>query len=377
MSEIEIPEFWTDEMAEKAIEVFRSGIRFGGEETQRFETELADFCHTKYGVSANSGTSALMMALAAREIGPGSEVIMGANDYVGVLAAVVRAGATPIFVDTENDTANIAADQVEQAITDRTRAIVASHMYGHPCNLGPLASLSQQHDLFLIEDVAHALGSEFNGKRSGSIGHVGFSSFSGKHITIYGPGGGAVTDDAGLAEDMASLRDQGRGRKKEISFIRRTDRTWYDQKFVGFNMHMTEACAALGRFQLRWLDGFIERRREIAAHYNERFTAAGLPIDLPPERDYAKHSYLHYTIQTDDRDGLRDHLENNGIPFNILYPSALHDLQPVIEQFGDQRGNFPNAEKLVKRILTLRVGPRMTDEGIEKTVETVTNYFKG
>src|SRR5579862_8500512 len=246
----------TSDQRQKVLEVLETGKTYGGEDTERFETELAAWCGRRYGVTANSGTSICLLALDAKRIGTGDEVILPANGYVGVLAAVVKRGATPVFAEVDAETSNILPDAVAAAVTPRTRAVVAIHDYGFPCDMDPIMETARRHGLFVIEDAAHALGAEYKGRRAGGIGDMGFFSFSGKMISAFGPGGGAVTDDRDLAEGLASLRDQGRVRDERISFVRRTDTTWYDQRWVGYNKHMTELCAALARLDLRALPAF-------------------------------------------------------------------------------------------------------------------------
>ncbi len=365
-----------DEMREAATAVLQTGISYGGEDTQRFEVELAARCGRRYGVTTNSGTSVMMLTLDALGIGRGDEVIMAANAYVGVLAAVTKAGATPVFVEAEADTANIRPDATAAAATDRTRAVIPQHTYGFPCDMDAITEVARRLQLHVLEDAAHALGAEYKGRPAGSLGLAGFHSFSGKMITVFGPGGAAVTDDPRLAEDLASLRDQGRQRAEDISFIRRRDAGWYDLRHIGYNMHMTEMCAALGRIQLRLLDGFLAHRRRAAAYLTERFLDAGVPLRLPPERPWAKHAYLHYVVWTPLRDALRSFLRERGIETNIHYPAPLHLLGPVRERYGTASGQFPEAERLCRENLSLPVGPHLTDSMLERVADGVEAFFR-
>ena len=365
----------TPEQRGKALEILETGKTYGGEETERFEAELATWCSRRYGVTANSGTSICLLALDAKRIGPGDEVILPANGYVGVLAAVVKRGATPVFVEVDGETSNIMADAVSAAVTPRTRAVVAIHDYGFPSDMDPILETARRHDLFVIEDAAHALGAEYKGRPAGGVGDMGFFSFSGKMITVFGPGGGAVTDDRQLAEDLSSLRDQGRVRDERISFVRRTDSQWYDQRWVGYNMHLTELCAAMGRLDLRMLPQFVAHRRRAAAYYTTRFRDAGLPLQLPPSRPWAAPSYLHYTIWSPEREALRKALAARGIEAIALYPTPLHLLRPVMEQYKTRPNQFPVAERLCRETLSLPVGPHMTDEKLAYVADAVIGYF--
>jgi dTDP-4-amino-4,6-dideoxygalactose transaminase len=365
-----------DDMRRKALEVLETGTTYGGEETQRFEVELARRCGRRYGVTANSGTSVTMMVLDAQGIGPGDEIIMAANAYIGVLAAVVKLGATPVFVEAEDGTGNISPAAVAAAMTSRTRAIVPIHMYGFPCDMDPIVTAAATREVFVLEDAAHALGAEYKGRPVGGIGDAGFSSFSGKMISVFGPGGAMVTDDRRLAEGVSSLRDQGRLRDENVSFVRRTDAAWYDQRWIGYNMHMSEMCAALGRIQLRLLGEFTARRREAAAYYTQRFRDAGLPLMLPPARPWANPSYLHYAVWTPRRDALAAFLRARHIQVGIHYPRPLHLLEPVKARYGTREGQFPIAERLCRETMSLPVGPHMTLEMRGRVADSVIAFFK-
>jgi dTDP-4-amino-4,6-dideoxygalactose transaminase len=196
-------------------------------------------------------------------------------------------------------------------------------------------------------------------------------------MTIFGPGGVAITDDRQLAEDISSLRDQGRTRAEDISFVRRRDARWYDQKWVGYNMHMTEVCAGLGRVQLEMLPRFVSRRRENAAYLTRRLTDAGVPVALPPARPWSNPCYLHYVIFTSWRDALREHLRARGIETSIHYPAPLHVMEPIMTQFGTRPGQFPIAERVCRENLSLPVGPHMTPAMMDRLAGDVIAFFEG
>jgi dTDP-4-amino-4,6-dideoxygalactose transaminase len=265
---------------------------------------------------------------------------------------------------------------VAAAIGPRTRAILATHLYGHPCAVDELATIAAAHGLIVIEDFAHALGAKLHGKPMGSIGRVGFCSFSGKHITVFGPGGAAVTDDPALAEAMSSLRDQGRNRDHRISFIRRSDESWYDQERIGLNLHLSEVSAALGRHQLRQLPQWHAHRRAAASTYGSLFSDWGLPLELPPERAGVEHAYLHYTIKTPARDQLKAYLHERGIETQVHYPKALHHLEPVRRTWPDEGRNYPIADRVAARVLSLPVGPHLNRADIERIADGVRSYFQ-
>lgn len=366
-----------DEMRAAALAVLETGVSYGGDETQRFEAELAQRCGRRHGVAVNSGTSALLLILDACGIGAGDEVVMAANSYVGVLAAVARAGATPVFVDADLETANIQPDSVAAALTTRTRAVIPTHMYGFPSDMDAVAAAVRPQGPIVVEDAAHALGAAYRGRPVGALGTVAFFSFSGKMITVFGPGGAVVTDDRRAAEALSSLRDQGRARTEEVSFVRRRDPAWYDHTRLGYNVHLAELCAALGRIQLRMLDGFLTHRRQAAAYLTARFLDGGLPLRLPPARPWAAPAYLHYVVCTPERDALRAHLRQRGIETGIHYPVPLHLMRPVADRYGTRPGQFPVAERLCRESLSLPVGPHMTRAMLERLADAVIAFFTG
>jgi dTDP-4-amino-4,6-dideoxygalactose transaminase len=365
----------TDEVRSRVLGTLETGISYGGEETQRFEVELARWCGQRYGVTANSGTSVAMLALEASGVEPGTEVILPANGYVGVLAPVMKLGATPILVEVDADTANILPDAAIAAMTERTRALVPTHMYGFPCDMDAVTAAGRRAEVFVLEDAAHALGAAYKGRRAGGLGDAGLFSFSGKMITVFGPGGALVTNDEQLAETVSSLRDQGRRRSAEISFVRRTDAAWYDQSAVGYNMHLAEMCAAAGRVQLRLLPEFIAHRRRAADYYTGRFQEAEVPLRLPPQRPWAEPCYLHYVVHTPVRDRLQARLKTQGIQTSIHYPTPLHLLGPVRERYGTRAGEFPQAERLCRENLSLPVGPHMTPAMLGYVADAVVRFF--
>lgn len=367
----------SEEVKARVMAALELGTSYGGEETQRFESELAHWCGKRYGVSANSGTSVAHLALEAIGVGPGSEVILPANGYVGVVSPVVKLGATPVFVDPEPETANISPEAAEAAITSRTAAIIPTHMYGFPADMDGIVNVAGGKGIFFLEDAAHALGAQYKGRRAGGLGDAGFFSFSGKMITVFGSGGMLVTDDRRLAERVSSLRDQGRVRSEHISFIRRSDGAWYDQTDVGYNMHLTEMCAAAGRVEMRALQSYVTHRRRAAAYLTGRFRDAELPLQLPPERPWAAPCYLHYAVYTPRRDNLKEYLHERGIDTTIHYPVPLHLLTPIRERFDTREGQFPVAERLCGENLSLPVGPHMTPARLENLADTVIAFFSG
>ncbi len=220
-----------EEVRKTVLEVLERTPYYAGPETAAFEAELAAYCGVRHGVAANSGTSCLLLALLARGIGRGDEVILPSNTFVSVPECVLFAGATPIFTDVESD-GNLSRAIVERHLSPRTRAVLPVHMFGHPVDMDPIIDLARERGLYVIEDAAHALGARYKGRRAGSLGHVGFFSFAGKSITVCGQAGMAVTNDAALADAMAGLRVHG--------WDQEVGNVWHVAERVGLNLRTSE-----------------------------------------------------------------------------------------------------------------------------------------
>ncbi|MEE8575401.1 MAG: DegT/DnrJ/EryC1/StrS family aminotransferase, partial [Thermodesulfobacteriota bacterium] len=249
-----------------------------------FEERFAAFLGVRHATACSNGTAALHLALLATGIGPGDEVIVPSLTYVATANAVTYTGATPVFVDSEPDTWNMDASQVEPLITEKTRAIIPVPLFGHPCDMDAIIDIAKSHGLYVIEDAAEAIGSTYKGKRCGSIADISTFSFYGNKTITTGEGGMVVTDSDELAEKVRLLKGQG------MDPLRRY---WFP--VVGYNYRMTNVAAAIGLAQLESIDKFLAKRREIAAWYGEHLK--GIPgITLPIEKDYARHSYWIYSI---------------------------------------------------------------------------------
>ncbi len=322
-----------------------------GEYVKRFEQGFAAYCGVRYGVATHNGTVALHQALAALGIGPGDEVILPTLTFVATANAVVYTGATPVFVDSEPHTWNIDPEAVTQAITPRTRAIIAVHLYGHPADMDSLRALADQHGLTLIEDAAEAHGARYRGRRVGSLSDVAIFSFFGNKIITTGEGGMVLTDDSELAERCFFLENQARHKENPY---------WHPE--IGYNYRMTNLQAALGVAQLERIEELIAVRVRNAAYYGRRLTdIAGL--NPPPRAQWAENVYWMYTVLVEDeygmdRDTLMARLRQRGIDTRpAFYP--IHTL-PMYHQ--DQC--FPVAEELGRKGLNLPSGATLTPEQV-------------
>ncbi|MGQ0568888.1 MAG: DegT/DnrJ/EryC1/StrS family aminotransferase [Armatimonadota bacterium] len=355
-----------DEIRETVLRVLERTPYYAGPETAAFEAELAAYCGVGYGVAANSGTSCLLLALLARGVGPGDEVILPTNTFVSVPECVLFVGATPVLTDVEPD-GNVSRSIVERHLTSRTRAIVPVHMFGHPVDMDPLMELATARDLFVIEDAAHALGARYKGRRVGSLGHVGFFSFAGKSITVCGQAGMAVTGDANLAAEMSTRRVHG--------WQQRVGNVWHVAEKMGLNLRTSELLSAIGRVNLRKLDRWTAARASHAARYTASLSVGPAPVVLPATRADQEPGWLHYVIRAPRRDALRAHLDSRGIDTSIHYPVPFHR-QPAFHTLAPDPAVFPEAEAMAADMLTLPSHPWMTTDEVDYVAGAILDFYR-
>lgn len=327
-----------------------------GPEVERFEAEFAAYCGARYAVGVNSGTSALHLALLAAGVGPGDEVITVPFTFVATAAAIVYAGATPVFVDIDPASYTMDPAQLAQAITPRTKAILPVHLYGQPAEMDAIQSIAARHGLTVIEDAAQAHGAEYMGRRAGSMGQVGcFSFYPGKNLGAYGEGGAVTTNDPALARRLRMLRDWGTEQK-------------YHHELLGYNYRLDEIQAAILRVKLRHLDAWNEARRAHAARYNELL--ADGPVALPQARADSRHVYHIYAVRTACRARLQQALTEQGVQTGIHYPVPVH-LHPPFLAYDRGAGSFPHAEQAANEVLSLPMFAELTDEQVETVAVAV------
>jgi len=344
--------------AEYVLECVKTGWISGkGKFVSRFEEEFAAYLGVEHAVAVCNGTAALHLAVRALDIGPGDEVIVPTFTMIACANAIRYVGARPVFVDSEPRTWNLDPRQVEEKITDRTKAIMAVHIYGHPADMGPILELAEEHGLYVIEDAAEAHGAEYKGRKVGTFGHLACFSFYANKIITTGEGGMVVTDDAELAERLRRLRDQG----YNVEF-----RKWLIHDVVGYNYRMTNLQAAIGLAQLERVEELVEKRRRNASLYSSLLR--GLPgITLPPEEPWAKNVFWMYTILVDERafglgrDDLMRELEARGVDSRATF-CPIHLQPPYRAEYGHER--YPVAEDLGRRGLNLPSGNTLTEEQI-------------
>ena len=320
-----------------------------------FETDFAAYCHTTEAVGVNSGTSALHLALLAAGVGPGDEVITVPYTFVATVAAIEYSGATPVFVDVEPDYWTMDPAQIERAITPKTKAIVPVHLYGQPADMDPILEIARRRNLKVIEDACQSHGSEYKGRRCGSMGDLGcFSFYPGKNLGAYGEGGAVVTSDAALARRVRLLRAWG----EEVR---------YEHKYRAFNYRMDGVQGAVLGVKLRYLEAWTEARRSHAAEYARQLP--GTPAVTPVERPGTRHVYHVYVVRLPQRDGWRARLGEAGVQTGVHYPIPVH-LQPAYRDLGHTVGDFPVSERAAAEVLSLPMFPELTNEQIA-TVSTL------
>jgi dTDP-4-amino-4,6-dideoxygalactose transaminase len=331
-----------------------------GEEVTSFEKEFAAFCDSKYAVGVASGTAALHLALLACGIGPNDEVITVPNTFIATTEAISYVGAKIKFVDVDAETYTIDVSQVEKSVTDKTKAILPVHLYGHPADMGPIMQIAKAHNLKVIEDAAQAHGAQYKGRSVGAIGDVGcFSFFPAKNLGAYGDAGMVVTNNAEIAERVSLLRNHGRAEK-------------YGHLMEGYNYRLDALQAAILHVKLKHLEEWTEARRRNAKLYNALLT--GLQLELPKEAEWAKHVYHLYVVRCENRTKLQEALKNKGIATGIHYPIPLH-LQPAYANLELTKGVFPVTEECAETVLSLPMYPELTGEQIETITETIKNHF--
>ena len=333
-----------------------------------FEQKFADYCGCKYGISTTNGTTALHLALASLEIGPGDEVIVPTFTMIATGFAIVYTGATPVLVDAEPETWNIDTTKIEERMTPRTKAIMPVHIYGHPCDMDPIMEIAERHNLYVIEDAAEAHGAEYKGRKTGGIGHVNCFSFYANKIITTGEGGMVVTNDEKIAEKARRLKDLAHSSGKRFLH---TD--------IAFNYRMTNIQAAIGLAQFEEIDKFVEMRRAHAHLYNSLLKDIE-GIRLPPEKEWAKNIYWMYSILIEDefdmsRDELMEKLMEKGIETRTFF-IPVHQ-QPAFQKMNLFQGeSYPVAEELSRKGLYLPSGSGLTTEQIEYICRTIKQIRK-
>jgi len=343
---------------------------------RELEEEFAGYLGVPDAVAVNSGTSAIFLGLRAAGIGPGDEVIIAPNTCHSVTSGLQHAGASFRFADVNPGTFNLDPDKVSQAVTDRTRAIFAVHMYGHPADMDSLLELAAQHDLLLIEDAALATGARYRGRPVGGIAPMGIFSFGPHKVaTAIGGAGMVAVHDRAVADKMRLLRSYGVALDFDeagnvVNGI--TLRHDMDHVSVAYNVKMDAIQAAVVRLKLAKFEDWMRHRQAMAERYREGLE--GLPVDFPLQAPDVEHAYKLYTICLDDRDRLRRHLAERNIETGILYYPPLH-MQTVYKNLGYEEGDFPVSEDRCARLLNLPMYNGIGWEQVDRVIEAIREFF--
>jgi dTDP-4-amino-4,6-dideoxygalactose transaminase len=337
-----------DEITSIIQRTLENGWFILGQQLKEFEREFSRYIGAKYGIGVNSGSDALFLALKALGVDENSEVITVSHTFISTADSIVRCGAKPVFVDIEPETYCINPALIEDKITEKTKAILPVHLYGHPAHMGYILEIAKEHGLSVVEDACQAHGAEYNGKKVGSIGDVGcFSFYPAKNIGAYGDGGFVTTNDSSLAERIKLLRNYGQSKK-------------YHHDCVGVNSRLDELQAAVLRIKLSRLGMWNEQRRRIAKLYAEVLDQKG--IILPAERTYAKHVYHLFVTRLAKRDKCQRFLQKRGIQTQIHYPIPVHK-QNAYKEFETAK-DLSVTEAICNEILSLPLYPSLTDEEV-------------
>jgi dTDP-4-amino-4,6-dideoxygalactose transaminase len=328
-----------------------------GPEVAQFECDFARLCGCDRAIGVSSGTDALKLAYLAAGVRPGDEVIVPANTFIATAEAVSHIGATPVFVDCLPETANIDPSKLADACTEHTRAVVPVHLYGQPADMDPILRFAADRGIAVIEDACQAHGASYRGRPAGSMGvAAAFSFYPGKNLGALGDGGAVTTSDPHIGDEIALLRNHGQSDK-------------YTHAAIGYCDRLHNMQAAFLSVKLPYLAAANTARRAAAAHYDTLL--ADIPgVEPIGRRDDVDHVFHLYVIQVDDRDAVRATLDAADIESGIHYPVPLH-LTPAYRSLGYGTGDFPVAERLAGRILSLPMHPYLTPEQIERIAEVL------
>ncbi len=340
-----------DEIQAALTKVCENTAFAGGPFVAEFEKEFAKFCTTEHAVGVGSGTDALWLPLLALGVGPGDEVITVPDTFIATAEAISYCGATPVFVDVEESSYNMDPAKLEKAITPKTKAIIPVHLFGQPADMDPILEIARKHGLPVIEDSCQSHGSEYKGRKAGSMGVAGaFSFYPGKNLGAYGEAGAVTTNDGDLAAKMRMIRDHGSSKK-------------YYHSYVGWNARMDGFQGAVLSVKLPYLASWNEARRRNAKLY-DTFLDGSKGIIAPKEMPYAKHVYHIYAVRVQNRDAVISALGEKGIGTNIHYPVPVH-LQEAYRFLGLKPGTCPVAEKCASEFVSLPMFPELSAEQIE------------
>ncbi|MBA2877230.1 dTDP-4-amino-4,6-dideoxygalactose transaminase [Anoxybacillus kamchatkensis] len=343
-------------------EVMSSAHFILGNNVKKLENDIAAYSNVKHGIGVANGSDALHISLLACGVGPGDEVIVPAFTFFATAGAVARAGATPVFVDIDPRTYNIDPLKIEEAITEKTKAIIPVHLYGQMADMDKIKEIADRHQLYIIEDAAQAIGAKYKGKTVGELGTTAcYSFFPTKNLGAYGDGGMIVTNDDEIAEKMRVLRVHGSKPK-------------YYHHVLGYNSRLDELQAAILNVKFPHLDDWSKLRIEKANVYTEMLKELEGVVTTPYIEEHNYHIFHQYTIRVQNRNELQKFLSDQGVSTMVYYPKPLH-LQPVFEHLGYKEGDLPETEKAAEEVISLPMFPELKLEQQEYVVSKIKEFY--
>lgn len=363
MDKIKLVKMYMDEEIKKSVlEILETGYYIKGPNLKAFEEEFKKYLKIKHAIGVSSGTAALFLAYHEIGLKPGDEVIVPSHTFIATITPLTFFKAKPIFVDIDPETYCMDIEDVKEKITKKTKCITPVHLYGHPVDMDPIIEISEEKKIKVIEDSCQAHGSEYKGKKVGTFGDIGvFSFFPSKSMTVGGDGGMIVTNNDDYGNILRLRRDHGRSTK-------------YKNEELGLNFRLNEIQAAIGRIQLKHLDGWLEKRRDIVHFYNDILEKYPT-VKIPKEREWAKVGYYVYTIQLDKRNDFIKYLDEKNIQTGIYYPIPVHK-QPIIEKLFGKQSKLPNTESVVEKIVSLPLSPQLTDLELNYIKQEIEHYME-
>jgi dTDP-4-amino-4,6-dideoxygalactose transaminase len=348
-----------DEIGQAISAVLESGHFVLGEKVESFEHDFAAYCSARYAAAVNSGTSALHLALLALGVGSGDEVITVPFTFVATVAAIHYAGARTVFVDIDPTSYTLDPNQLERAITPRTKAIIPVHLYGQPTDMTAISEIARRHGIAVIEDACQAHGAEHLGKRVGSLGDLAcFSFYPGKNLGAYGEGGIVVTSHEPFVRTIRMLRDWGQERK-------------YHHVLKGYNYRLEAIQGAILGVKLRHLEAWTEARHGLARLYDSLLNNS--PVEPPKAMSHARHVYHVYAVRSHQRDALQGFLQAQGIHTGIHYPIPVH-LQEAYADLGYRKGDFPHSERAAAEVLSLPMYPELSNTAVVQVTQAIRSF---
>jgi dTDP-4-amino-4,6-dideoxygalactose transaminase len=354
-----------EEVLAEIVRVVDSQKFIMGEDVKKLEQDIAPYCGCQYAIGCASGSDALMLALMALDIQPGDEVLTTPYSFFATAGAISRVGAVPVFADIEEETFNLDVHRAAEALAahPKIRAMIPVHLFGGCADMDPIVKMAAERGIPIVEDAAQSIGSEYQGRRAGSIGEIGcFSFFPSKNLGAYGDGGIVTTNDAALAERLAALGVHGSKKK-------------YYHQWIGVNSRLDALQAAVLRVKFRYLDGWSEGRHKNAGLYRTQLAKLSVPvIPAMPAVYQTRHIYNQFVIRCQRRDALQAHLKKQGIGSEVYYPLPLH-LQECYRFLGHKPGDFPVSEKLADNSLALPIHAELAPEDIEYVCESIRAFY--